>query len=127
MKTGKRIIAVLAAALLVLGIGVPAAAVKADDDTVYEFDIDFPNPETASAYKALVDWAAYLDEKSEGRIKMNIYSGGALGALPDYAEDEKMQYAVSGVFKGYYNQLTDLAEEYYDYLSVEIKDDEDVV
>ena len=51
----------------------------------------------------------------------------ALGALPDYAEDEKKQYAVSGVFKGYFDQLTDLAEEYYGYLEVDVKDDEDVV
>ena len=64
----------------------------------------------------------YLIDDEKAKITVT-----ALGALPDYAEDEKMQYAVSGVFKGYYNQLTDLAEEYYDYLSVEIKDDEDVV
>jgi len=101
MKTGKRIIAVLAAALLVLGIGIPAASVKAADDTVYEFDIDFPNPETASAYKALVDWAAYLDEKSEGRIKMNIYSGGALGALPDCVVN-----CESGVTDGFWSGVT---------------------
>jgi TRAP-type C4-dicarboxylate transport system substrate-binding protein len=101
MKKGKRIIAVLAVALLVLGIGIPAAPVKAADDTVYEFDIDFPNPETASAYKALVDWAAYLDEKSDGRIKMNIYSGGALGALPDCVVN-----CESGVTDGFWSGVT---------------------
>ena len=84
-----------------VGIGIPAASVKATDDTVYEFDIDFPNPETASAYKALVDWAAYLDEKSEGRIKMNIYSGGALGALPDCVVN-----CESGVTDGFWSGVT---------------------
>ena len=51
----------------------------------------------------------------------------ALGALPEYAEDHDKQYAASGAFKGYYNQLLDLAEEYYDNLRVEVKDDEEFV
>ena len=47
----------------------------------------------------------------------------ALCALPESGADEKKQYAVSGLFMGYYYQLNDLAEEYYDYLDVEVKDD----
>ena len=64
----------------------------------------------------------YLIDEEKAKITVT-----ALGALPDYAEEAKMQYAASGVFLGYYNQLCDLAEEYYDYLSVEVKDDEDIV
>ncbi len=64
----------------------------------------------------------YLIDEDKAKITVT-----SLGALPDYAEDEKKQYAASGAFKGYYDQLCDLAEEYYDYLSVEIKDDEDIV
>ena len=64
----------------------------------------------------------YLIDEEKAKITVT-----SLGALPDYAEDEKMQYAVSGVLKGYYNELMDLTEEYYDFLSVEVKDDEDVV
>ena len=64
----------------------------------------------------------YVIDEEATRISVT-----SLGALPDYAEDENKQYAVSGVFAGYYNQLKDLAEEYYDYLEVEVKDDEDVV
>ena len=64
----------------------------------------------------------YIIDEDSAKITVT-----ALGALPDFAEDEQKQYAVSGVFKGYYNQLKDLAEEYYDYLEVEVKDDEDVV
>ena len=47
----------------------------------------------------------------------------ALAALPENGADEKKQYAVSGLFMGYYYQLNDLLEEYYEYLDVDIKDD----
>jgi uncharacterized protein YsxB (DUF464 family) len=47
----------------------------------------------------------------------------AMCALPEFGADEKKQYAVAGLFTGYYYQLVDLTEEYYDYLEVEIQDD----
>ena len=47
----------------------------------------------------------------------------ALCALPESGADENKRYAVAGLFMGYYYQLNDLAEEYYDYLDVEVKDD----
>ena len=47
----------------------------------------------------------------------------ALCALPGSGADENKRYAVAGLFMGYYYQLNDLAEEYYDYLDVEVKDD----
>lgn len=47
----------------------------------------------------------------------------AMDALPENGADEKKQYAVSGLFMGYYYQLNDLLEEYYEYLDVEVKDD----
>ena len=53
------------------------------DDKVYTLNIDFPNPETACGYKALVEWEAKVEEESNGRLDINIYSGGALGALSD--------------------------------------------
>ena len=43
-------------------------------------------------------------------------------ALPEFEEDERKRYAVSGLFLAYYYQLNDLLEEYYDYLDVEVKD-----
>ena len=43
----------------------------------------------------------------------------AMAALPEYSEDEKTQYAISGLFQGYFFQLNDLLEEYYDFLEVE--------
>ena len=42
----------------------------------------------------------------------------AKSALPKYEQDEKKQYAVSGLIQAYFYQLMDLVEEYYDYLDV---------
>ncbi|HHW25125.1 MAG TPA: ribosomal-processing cysteine protease Prp [Bacillota bacterium] len=42
----------------------------------------------------------------------------ARDALPESGADEKKRYAISGLLYGYYLQLLDLTEDYYDYLSV---------
>ena len=47
----------------------------------------------------------------------------AMCALPEFEADEKKRFAVEGLIKGYYYQLNDLLEEYYDYLDVEVADD----
>ena len=44
-------------------------------------------------------------------------------ALPEYEEDERKSYAISGLFHGYYQQIKDLTEEYYDYLEVDLVDE----
>ena len=44
----------------------------------------------------------------------------AKGALMAYEKDDKKRYAVSGLILAYYNQLKELVEEYYDYLSVDV-------
>ena len=44
----------------------------------------------------------------------------ARGALPSYESDEKKCFAISGLIMGYYYQLNDLVEEYYDYLEVDV-------
>lgn len=49
----------------------------------------------------------------------------ARGALPEYEDDERKRFAVGGIFAGYYYQLNDLVEEYYDFLEVDVVDDED--
>ena len=46
----------------------------------------------------------------------------ARSALPSYEQDEKKQFAVSGLISAYYFQLMDLLEEYYDFLDVEAVD-----
>ncbi len=44
----------------------------------------------------------------------------AKGALSAYEKDAAKRYAVSGLILAYYHQLRELAEEYYDNLSVEV-------
>ncbi len=43
----------------------------------------------------------------------------AKGALPDYEKDETKRSACSAVMLGYYLQLNDMLEDYYDFLEVE--------
>ena len=42
----------------------------------------------------------------------------AKGALPEFEEDEKKRFAISGLIEAYFLQLNDMLEEYYDYLDV---------
>ena len=42
----------------------------------------------------------------------------ALGALPEYSDDEKKRFAVAGIIEAYFLQLNDMLEEYYDYIDV---------
>ena len=46
-----------------------------------------------------------------------------MAAWPDSGADADKRYAIEGLFKGYYYQLNDLLEEYYDYLDVEVIDE----
>ena len=46
----------------------------------------------------------------------------AKAALPEFEEDERKRYAVSGLFMAYFYQLNDLIEEYSDYLEVNVID-----
>ena len=46
----------------------------------------------------------------------------AKSALPEYEEDERKRYAISGLFMSYFYQLNDMIEEYYDYLDIEVID-----
>ena len=57
----------------------------------------------------------------EGATEIMVQSKSA---LPEFEEDERKRYAISGLFMSYYIQLNDLMEEYYDYLQVEVVDKE---
>ncbi len=72
-----------------------------DDGKVYKIDIDYPNPESSTAFRALKDWEAHLEEASNGRLDITIYSGGALGALPDCVSN-----CESGVTDGFWSGVT---------------------
>ena len=64
-----------------------------------------------------ISYASDVDyEVDDGATRICVK---AMSALPDYSEDEKKQYAISGLFQGYFFQLNDLVEEYYDFLEVE--------
>ena len=62
------------------------------------------------SYASNVDYT--IDEKTTD-IKVIAKS-----ALPKYEDDEKKQYAISGLIQAYFFQLMDLVEDYYEFLDV---------
>ena len=69
-----------------------------------------------------VAYASDIDYKiDESTTKISVF---AKGALPEFEEDEKKRFAVGGIIMGYYYQLNDLVEEYYEFLEVDVVDDE---
>ena len=66
------------------------------------------------AYASDVDYSI-----DEGATHIRVR---AKAALPEFEEDERKRYAVSGLFLSYFYQLNDMIEEYYDFLDVEVKD-----
>ena len=66
------------------------------------------------AYASDVDYSI-----DEGATHIMVRSKAA---LPEFEEDERKIYAISGLFLSYFYQLNDMVEEYYDYLEVEVKD-----
>jgi uncharacterized protein YsxB (DUF464 family) len=62
------------------------------------------------AYESSVDYK--IDEDSAD-ITFKAY-----GALREFEKDEKKRYAVAGLIYGFYLQIKDLVEEYYDYIEV---------
>ena len=64
------------------------------------------------AYASSVDYEID-DNTTTVRVKCRA-------ALPEFEADETKRYAVSGIFLGYYEQLSDMLEDYGDYLDVQI-------
>ncbi len=62
------------------------------------------------SYASKVDYT--IDEKTTD-IRVIAKS-----ALPKYEEDEKKQYAISGLIQAYFFQLMDIVEDYYEFLDV---------
>ena len=67
------------------------------------------------AYASDVDYT--IDEETTD-IKVIAH-----GALPEYEEDERKRFAISGLIQAYYYQLNDMLEEYYDFLDVEVAEE----
>ena len=64
-----------------------------------------------------ISYAQEVDyEVDEGATRISVK---CMAALPEYCLDEQAQFAISGLFQGYFFQLNDLVEEYYDFLEVE--------
>ena len=66
------------------------------------------------AYASPVDY-----DINEGATKITVR---AKAALPEFESDDYKRYAVSGIMMGYYCQLSDMHEEYGDYLDVTVID-----
>ena len=66
------------------------------------------------SYAADVDY--HIDE---GATRIAVR---AKAALPEFESDDYKRYAVSGIMMGYYCQLSDMLEEYGDYLDVQVQD-----
>ena len=66
------------------------------------------------AYASNIDY-----DINEGATTIKVSSKAA---LPEFEDDERKRYAVSGLFMAYYYQLNDLTLEYGDFLEVEVTD-----
>ena len=64
------------------------------------------------AYASNIDY-----DVNEGATKIKVSSKAA---LPEFEDDERKRYAVSGIFMSYFYQLNDMVEEYYKYLEVDV-------
>ena len=61
-------------------------------------------------YASSVDYT--IDEENAA-IRVMAY-----GALPEYEDDERKRFAVSGLIQAYFLQLNEMLEEYYEYMDV---------
>jgi len=67
-----------------------------------------------------VAYASEIDyEIDEGATRIRVR---AKAALPEFESDDYKRYAVSGIMMGYYCQLSDMLEEYGDFLDVSVQD-----
>ena len=66
------------------------------------------------AYASHIDFTID-DETTNIRVRSRA-------ALPEFEEDDMKRYAVSGIFLGYYKQLEDMLDEYYEYLDLSVED-----
>jgi TRAP-type C4-dicarboxylate transport system substrate-binding protein len=53
------------------------------DDTVHTLIVQSHDPEDSAPGRLLADWAAGIEEESEGQLKFDIYNGGVLGSGRD--------------------------------------------
>lgn len=75
---------------------------SSDSGETYELNANFSASASSDFIKQVAEpWAEYVEEKSEGRIKINVYSGAALGSLSSgYADIEAGVYEVGFIIPG---------------------------
>ena len=96
LMTGFSLLFVAALVLSGCGGGQPAAVQKDDrgennaSSEVFEMNVGNWQPSTHHyAYNVLEPWKEYVEEKTGGRIKVNLYHGGTLGSSTSAWEDVK--------------------------------------
>ncbi len=67
-----------------------------------------------------VAYASDVDYEIDDEDARIVVSSRA--ALPEFEEDERKRYAVSGLFMSYFYQLNEMTEEYYKFLEVDVID-----
>ena len=67
-----------------------------------------------------VSYASDVDYEIDDDDTRIVVSSKA--ALPEFEDDERKRYAVSGLFMSYFYQLNDMTEEYYKFLEVDVID-----
>ena len=58
-------------------------------------------PTGTSWTKSLDDWVKHVEEKSDGRLKFKVYSGGVMGDEPDVLRKIRKGQLHGGLFSGY--------------------------
>jgi len=78
------------------------ADASGSSDETYEFNLNFSASASSDFAKQVVEpWVKYVEEQSEGRLKVNAYSGAALGGLGSgYVDIEGSVYEAGFIIPG---------------------------
>lgn len=112
MKIGKRFLALLVAVLMALSL---AACAKdgggsgtdskggSGDDTVYRLSVSFHDSAQALKTQYVQKWADAVNEASNGRLEITVYSGGTLAGAAEVLDAVKQGTCDIGVcFSGFF-------------------------
>lgn len=80
------------------------------DSKVYEWTLGTHHPDTTPAVQAIKPWIEKLEEKTDGRIKITLSTGGALGSQREIIEAVNLGtiqigYGETGVYSNYSEDL----------------------
>lgn len=95
LKPGKRLVQLSISALILLCSQLAIA------ENVYTLKFATLLPTGTAWTKLLDDWVKEVEEKSNGRIKFKVYSGGVMGDEPDVLRKIRKGQLHGGLFTGY--------------------------